>query len=67
VTAQPETDPEIIKLNLIAQLTGAVKWTQTVENMLKNGITTFVEAGGSGKVLSGLIKKVDRNTETITL
>jgi [acyl-carrier-protein] S-malonyltransferase len=67
VTAQPETDPEIIKLNLIAQLTGAVKWTQTIENMLKNGITTFVEAGGSGKVLSGLIKKVDRNTETITL
>ena len=67
VTAEPETDPEIIKFNLIAQLTGAVKWTQTVENMLKNGITTFVEAGGSGKVLSGLIKKVDRNTETITL
>jgi [acyl-carrier-protein] S-malonyltransferase len=67
VTAQPETDPEIIKLNLIAQLTGAVKWTQTIENMLNNGITTFVEAGGSGKVLSGLIKKVDRNTETITL
>ena len=67
VTAQPDTDPEIIKLNLIAQLTGAVKWTQTIENMLNNGITTFVEAGGSGKVLSGLIKKVDRNTETITL
>lgn len=67
VTAAPETDPEIIKVNLIAQLTGAVKWTQTVENMLKNGITTFIEAGGSGKVLSGLIKKVDRNIETITL
>lgn len=67
VTAAPETDPEIIKVNLIAQLTGAVKWTQTVENMLKNGITTFIEAGGSGKVLSGLVKKVDRNIETITL
>jgi [acyl-carrier-protein] S-malonyltransferase len=67
VTAQAETDPEIIKLNLIAQLTGAVKWTQTIENMIKNGITTFIEAGGSGKILSGLIKKVDRNTETITL
>ena len=67
VTAQAEKDPEIIKLNLVAQLTGAVKWTQTVENMIKNGITTFIEAGGSGKILSSLIKKVDRNAETITL
>lgn len=67
VTALPETDPEIIKLNLISQLTGAVRWTQTVENMLKNGITSFTEVGGSGKVLSGLIKKVDRSVETITL
>jgi [acyl-carrier-protein] S-malonyltransferase len=67
VTAQPETDPEMIKVNLISQLTGAVKWTQTVENMLKNGVTTFVETGGSGKVLSGLIKKVDRTADTQTL
>jgi [acyl-carrier-protein] S-malonyltransferase len=67
VTALPESDPEVIKLNLVSQLTGAVKWTQTVENMLKNGITSFVEVGGSGKVLSGLIKKVDRTVETITL
>jgi [acyl-carrier-protein] S-malonyltransferase len=67
VTGQPETDPEIIKANLVAQLTGAVKWTQTVEHMLKNGITTFYETGGSGKVLSGLIKKVDRAADTQTL
>ncbi|MBK8628456.1 MAG: ACP S-malonyltransferase [Saprospiraceae bacterium] len=67
VTALPETDPEMIKLNLVSQLTGAVRWTQTVENMLKNGVTSFVEVGGSGKVLSGLIKKVDRAVETITL
>ncbi len=67
INAQPETDPEVIKQNLIAQLTGAVKWTQTVENMLKDGCTKFVEVGGSGKVLSGLIKKVDRAVETETL
>ena len=67
INAQPEKDPEVIKQNLIAQLTGAVKWTQTVENMLKDGCTKFVEVGGSGKVLSGLIKKVDRAVETETL
>lgn len=67
VTAHPETDPEMIKLNLVSQLTGAVRWTQTVEHMLKNGVNSFLEVGGSGKVLSGLIKKVDRNIETLTL
>lgn len=67
VTALPETDPEMIKLNLVSQLTGAVRWTQTVEHMLKNGVNSFLEVGGSGKVLSGLIKKVDRNIETLTL
>lgn len=63
-TAQAATDPEIIKANLIAQLTGPVRWTQSVENMIKDGITSFVESGGTGKVLSGLIKKV--NGEAIT-
>jgi [acyl-carrier-protein] S-malonyltransferase len=67
VTALPETEPEKIKENLIAQLTGAVRWTQTIENMVANGITSFLEVGGSGKVLSGLIKKVYRNAETQTL
>lgn len=67
VSAQAETDPEMIKANLIDQLTGAVRWTQTVENMLKAGVTSFVETGGTGKVLSGLIKKVDRAVDTQTL
>lgn len=67
VTAKAETDPEIIKENLIAQLTGAVKWTQTIENMINDGITHFVEVGGSGKVLSGLIRKIDRNAGIETL
>jgi [acyl-carrier-protein] S-malonyltransferase len=67
IHARPELDPEVIKLNLIAQLTGAVKWTQTIQNMMSDGIRHYVEVGGSGKVLSGLIKKVDRDLETSAL
>jgi len=59
-TGLPETDPANIKSNLIAQLTGAVKWTQIMNNMIANGITSSKEVGGNGKVLSGLFKKVDR-------
>ena len=62
VNALPETDPNKIKENLIAQLTAPVMWTQTVKNMLADGIDSFVEVGGNGKVLKGLIMKVDRRT-----
>ncbi|MEE1884599.1 ACP S-malonyltransferase [Pedobacter flavus] len=56
-------DPVIIKQNLITQLTGAVKWTQTVEQMIKDGADTFVEVG-PGNVLQGLVKKVKRDVVT---
>ncbi len=59
VNAMPQTDPVEIKKNLVAQLTGAVKWTQTVENMLSDGATSFTELG-PGAVLCGLVKKVNR-------
>ncbi len=62
IDAMPYTDPAKIKANLVAQLTGAVKWTQTVENMLKDGATSFTELG-PGAVLCGLVKKVDRSVE----
>lgn len=58
VDAQPQTDPEKIKANLIAQLTAPVRWTQIVRNMLADGVTEFTELG-PGAVLQGLIKKVD--------
>lgn len=58
VDAQPQTDPEKIKSNLIAQLTAPVRWTQIVRNMLADGVTEFTELG-PGNVLQGLIKKVD--------
>jgi len=57
VTASAVTDPTQIKANLIAQLTGAVKWTQTVQAMVADGATHFTEFG-PGKVLQGLVQKV---------
>ena len=62
VHALPVTDPEQIRQNLIAQLTAPVRWTQIVENMLKDGATSFTEIG-PGKVLQGLIRKVDKEVE----
>lgn len=63
VDALPQTDPAVIKKNLIAQLTGAVRWTQTVQNMISDGVTSYTEVG-PGKVLQGLVKKVDRQMST---
>lgn len=62
VSASPFTAPAQIKENLVAQLTAPVKWTQTAQNMIKDGATSFTEVG-PGKVLQGLIKKVDRKME----
>lgn len=58
ITTTAVSDPDEIKKNLIAQLTGPVKWTQSVRNMIKDGARQFVEVG-PGKTLQGLIKKID--------
>ncbi|PTR00809.1 [acyl-carrier-protein] S-malonyltransferase [Mucilaginibacter yixingensis] len=63
IDAKPYTDPELIKKNLIAQLTGPVRWTQTVIHMLEGGATSFTEVG-PGNVLQGLVKKVSREVAT---
>ncbi len=63
IDALATSDPEVIKRNLISQLTGAVKWTQISVNMLADGATSFVEVG-PGNVLQGLVKKVNRQVET---
>lgn len=60
VVANAVTDPLEIKSNLIAQLTGPVRWTQTVEQMIADGATEFTECG-PGKVLQGLVSKINRN------
>ena len=59
VDAQPYTDAETIKKNLIAQLTAPVRWTQIAENMIADGVTEFTEVG-PGNVLQGLVSKVSR-------
>ena len=61
-TALPATDVDVIKLNLIAQLTSPVKWTQSVQKMVADGATEFIESG-PGKVLQGLVKKIHREAE----
>ncbi|MBT3209306.1 MAG: ACP S-malonyltransferase [Bacteroidetes bacterium] len=59
VSGKPSVDPAQIKQNLISQLTAPVRWTQTVKNMIADGASSFTEVG-PGKVLQGLVKKVDR-------
>ncbi len=60
VSTTAVTDPNEIKKNLIAQLTAPVKWTQSVQNMIADGATEFIEVG-PGKVLQGLVKKIDKD------
>jgi [acyl-carrier-protein] S-malonyltransferase len=67
VDALPQTDPEVIKVNLINQLTAPVRWTQTMLNMIEGGVTEFIEVGGTGKVLQGFVKKIDRRFPTSNL
>lgn len=63
VNATPSDDPEVIKSNLVLQLTSPVRWTRSILNMISDGATSFVEVG-PGNVLQGLIKKI--NSEAIT-
>jgi [acyl-carrier-protein] S-malonyltransferase len=62
VAAKAIFDKEEIKQNLIAQLTGAVKWTQSVQAMIGDGASKFTECG-PGKVLQGLVLKIDKTME----
>ena len=64
VNAEPQTDPETIKKNLIAQLTAPVRWTQTIQNMIAAGADTFVEVG-PGAVLQGLVKKISSDRKSV--
>jgi [acyl-carrier-protein] S-malonyltransferase len=64
VSAEPTTDPDIIRTSLLDQLTSPVRWSQTLTNMTRDGFTSFVEVG-AGKVLSGLVKRtIGRDAET---
>lgn len=63
VSTSAVTNPEEIKKNLIAQLTAPVKWTQTIQNMIQDGATEFIEVG-PGNTLQGLIKKINKEAMT---
>lgn len=67
VNAKPETEPERIKQNLIDQLTSPVRWTQTMLNMVEDGATEFIEVGGTGKVIRGFIRRVNRKMPSSSL
>ncbi|MFM7851124.1 MAG: ACP S-malonyltransferase [Flammeovirgaceae bacterium] len=66
VNGQPSIDTTTIKKNLISQLTAPVRWTQSVQNMIKDGATSFVECG-PGKVLQGLVKKIAPQAEAVSI
>ena len=66
VNAMPSMDVEVIQKNLIDQLTAPVKWTQSIQNMVSDGAATFVECG-PGKVLQGLVKKINNGSEALSI
>ncbi|CEF42895.1 [acyl-carrier-protein] S-malonyltransferase [Acetobacter senegalensis] len=66
VTAERETDADTIRTNLTKQVTGRVRWRESVEAMSGSGIDTFVEIG-AGKVLSGLIRRIDPEVSTLSV
>ena len=67
VSARPESEPATIKQNLIDQLTSPVRWTQTMQQMIEDGVDEFIEVGGTGKTLQGFVKKIDRQFPTSAL
>lgn len=63
VTAQATTDIDAIRTNLINQLTGSVRWSQTIQNMLSNEVEQFIEVGGKGRILLGMVRKINRKAQ----
>jgi [acyl-carrier-protein] S-malonyltransferase len=66
VTAAPVTNPEAIRNSLVAQVTGTVRWRESVEYMSANSVVRFIEVG-AGKVLAGLIKRITPGATTTSL
>lgn len=67
VSGLPESNADMIRINLNNQLTAPVRWTQSMQNMILVGVNSFTEVGGNGKVLQGLVKKIDRQMETTAI
>lgn len=67
VNAKAETDPDKIRQNLVDQLTAPVRWTQTMQNMIADGVSEFIEVGGTGKTLRSFVARVDRRFPTAAI
>jgi len=65
-TAQPLTTAELIKEELLRQLCNCIQWQRSIEYMINDGISTFIEIG-PGRVLAGLIKRIDKSAETLNI
>ena len=65
-TAQPITNAELVKEELLRQLCYSVQWQRTIEYMIDNGVSTFIEIG-PGRILSGLVKRINKNVKTINI
>lgn len=65
-TAQPLTTAEMVKAELLRQLCNGIEWQRSIEYMVREGVDTFIEIG-PGKVLSGLIKRIDKNVKTLNI
>jgi [acyl-carrier-protein] S-malonyltransferase len=63
VTAEATTDVDVIRANLINQLTGSVRWSQTIQNMMANNVDHFIEVGGKGRILLGMVRKINRKAQ----
>ena len=64
VNGKATNDPDTIKKNLIEQLTSPVRWTETIQRMIQDGVDSILEVGGAGNVLRGMIKRIDRKLST---
>jgi [acyl-carrier-protein] S-malonyltransferase len=65
-TAQPVTSPEEIKNELVQQLASPIRWTESIQYMIKEGVSTFIEVG-PGNVLSGLVKRIDKGAQVVNV
>jgi len=65
VDAKPNQSAEVIRQHLIDQVTSPVRWTATLQHLITDGFGTFIEVGGKGKILLGMLRKVSREVESI--
>jgi [acyl-carrier-protein] S-malonyltransferase len=66
VTAGPHSDPEAIRASLVSQVTGVVRWRESVQFMVAQGVDRFIEIG-AGKVLAGLVKRIAANASSMSV